>query len=128
MKLETLLRCPELSATIESNEAHIRMLFGTWRACRLGFWLTIPGMLVSVYGCFKLWDAPIPLMAGRPLLFPYMIWTLITLVLLFGTFFGKRRIEELFHYRRVRELLDVVVAYHLASNLGKPIEGKEPHP
>lgn len=114
MKLETALRCPQLSAVIESNEAHIRMLFGTWLACRLGRWFVPIGLVASVIGCLWTWTHPVAENLGDSLLLAYTLWVVITLLVLGGTLYAKDRIEGLFHYRRVRELFDVVVCYHLA--------------
>lgn len=129
MKLETSLRCPQLSAIIESNEAHIRLLFGTWSACRVCLIPTAVGVTVSALG-FALsvsWPNPAPSSDFQQL--SYVAWGFITLLLFLGTITGKRQIEKLFHYRRVRELFDVVACYHLACEgfdaAGRPKNGLE---
>jgi len=114
MKFETSLRCPHLSATIESNEAHIRMLFGTWQACRVCRWFVFAGAGASLSGCVLSVADPKVLISGASPLFPYILWTLVSLVLLYAAVRCKERIESLFHYRRVREIFDIVACYHLA--------------
>jgi hypothetical protein len=114
MKLETLVRSPQLSAIIESNEAHIRLLFGTWSACRVCLLFVAGGVVVSILG----YVLPLLRQDSSPgTMFShlsYEIWVCITVLLLLGTIAAKRQIEKLFHYRRVRELFDVVACYQLA--------------
>jgi hypothetical protein len=114
MKLETSFRCPQLSAIIESNEAHIRLFFGTWSACRVCLKPTVVGVTVSVLGVIISMSRPNPTLFSDLPQLSYVAWGFITLLLLLGTIGGKKQIEKLFHYRRVRELFDVVACYHLA--------------
>lgn len=114
MKLETSILCPQLSAIIESNEAHIRLLFGTWSACRVCLIPTVVGVTVSVLGIVLSLSRPNPALFNNLPQLSYVVWGFVTLLLFLGTIAVKKQIEKLFHYRRVRELFDVVACYHLA--------------
>ena len=114
MKLETSVRSPQLSAIIESNEAHIRLLFGTWLAARLCFPLVVIGLTAAVIGVVRCISAFDVNQRAQDLLFPYSVWVVLSLALILGSAFAIWRIQNLFHYRRVRELFDVVACYHLA--------------
>ena len=125
MKIETSLRCPQLSGIIESDEAHIRMLYGTWLACRICRGFIVAGFVIVVIGSVMSRCTPNSLVSRGDLFAAYLIWASFTGLLLIGTFSGKRQIEKLFHYRRVRELFDVVACYDLAckgfSPAGQPL-------
>lgn len=114
MKLETHMRSPQLSAIIESNEAHIRLLFGIWRAARLCLPFVLIGIGVAFIGIYRCTIVTSGAPKSQQLLFPYSVWLVLTLVLAAGSAFSIWRIQNLFHYRRVRELFDIVVCFHLA--------------
>lgn len=113
MKIETSIRSPELSAIIESNEAHVRMLFGVWFVAKLclpylitSFLCTVSGLLVTVFtGTVLKVDSFVS---------SYHIWVVVIGSLLGGVVFAKYQIEQLFHYRRVRELFDIIVCTYWA--------------
>ena len=114
MKFETAVRSPQLSAIIESNEAHIRLMFGTWLACRATFIFIVLGCVMSAVSLVIAGlraSAPTSHVDSRTTFLP---WIVITLFLGLGNDQARRRIENLFHYRRVRELFDIVACYHLA--------------
>ena len=50
MKVETEMRSPELSAVIESNEAHIRLLFGVWLVAKSCIQFLWGGLLFAFSG------------------------------------------------------------------------------
>ncbi len=110
LKLETHARSPRLSALIESNEAHIRMLFGAWLAVRLCRGLLVIGFTCSTIGFVR----SIVLADPRHLLFAYSAWMVVTSAIVIGAWLSARHIERLFHYRRVRELFDVVACAYFA--------------
>ena len=116
MKLEIVVRSPKLSATIDSNEAHIRLLFGTWLAAKMCPWFVIPGFISSVTAIILLIHKISDKSSSgvQELLFSYSIWLLLSITLFIGSKLAIWRIQNLFHYRRVRELFDVVACYHLA--------------
>lgn len=114
MKLETALRCPQLASIIDSNEAHIRLLFGTWLACLHSRKFIIAGLVLSA--CSMALESGLLICSASAHHFPTssLIWLLITLGLYRGSESAIVRIESLFHYRRVREIFDIVTCYHLA--------------
>ena len=114
MKLTIGVRSPRLSAIIESNEAHIRLLFGTWLAARLCLLFIGVGLIAALIGLVRCIMVPEINQKAQNLLFPYSVWIVVCLVLIIGSVFAIWRIRNLFHYRRVRELFDVVACYHLA--------------
>ncbi len=124
LKLETRARSPRLSALIESNEAHIRMLFGAWLAVRLCRGLLVIGFTCSTIGFVR----SIVLADPRHLLFAYSAWMVVTSAIVIGAWLSARHIERLFHYRRVRELFDVVACAYFAREgfdlAGNPMSGK----
>ena len=125
MKLETFLRCPQLSAIIDSNEAHIRLMFGTWLAFRHSRFLTAIGAAAALGMATGVLARVAP--GWNSHLVPaYWLWFVVATLLLWGTYRGSKRIESLFHYRRVRELFDIVACYHLALQ-GFDSAG-QPHP
>lgn len=109
MKLEIALLSPQLSAEVESNEAHVRLLAGAWQAIRIGKWPVVGGILASLVGTglnLKVGEIG----AARGFLFA----SVLLVVLAAGMLWAKRRTESLFHYQRVRELTQIVGSYHLA--------------
>jgi len=114
MKLITSIRSPHLSAIIESNEAHIRLLFGTWHASRLCLPFVIIGFVTSLFGLIFFQYYSQSIMNTGELAFQFFVWLLVTIVMILGSLFISNRIKNLFHYRRVRELFDIVACTHLA--------------
>jgi hypothetical protein len=114
MKLETFILSPQLSAIVDSNEAHIRMLFGTWLACRHTTRFVIAGAVgITVSGAIaaRTWWR-----LGEPSYWtgPTIVWVTLVYLLTYGALQARKRIETVFHYRRVRELFDIVACYHFA--------------
>lgn len=109
MKLEIALRSPQLSAEVESNEAHVRLLAGAWQAVRIGKWLVLGGFLASLAGTV------LHLKDGSPGTCLTFLFTGVLLAVLgAGMLWARWRTESLFHYQRVRELTQIVGSYHLA--------------
>jgi hypothetical protein len=99
MKLSIRLFCPELSMLIESKEAHVRLMAGSWAAFRFSQW--------------PIWLALIILIVFfRDSFWAYLF---INMVLLAIIFFCNRQIESLFHYRRVSELFHIVQSAYFAE-------------
>jgi hypothetical protein len=108
MKLDVMVNCPNLFAEIESNEAHVRLMSGTWLAIKAGWKMVLFGMILTVAGIR--WLSP---PSGSPPTNPHS-WLVILLVtntlLLVAMLWGRGRIVKLFHYRRVNELVWIVMA------------------
>ncbi|HWS85638.1 MAG TPA: hypothetical protein VN282_01485 [Pyrinomonadaceae bacterium] len=116
MKLEVQLLSPVLAAVIESNEAHIRLLSGTWQAinaCRrivaVGVGIAVLGSVANVLD--KAQRLP-PGFAGP--LPPFLPCLLAGVVLYMGMRWARRRIETMFHHQRVRELTHIVGCFYFA--------------
>lgn len=105
MKLEVSQKRPDLSANIESNEAHVRLLFGTWRAIQTSLPVVVLGSLLSLAGGVGLTN----MIAGLPVPHGlYAIWFAGDVLLVAGMVWTRRIIQKLFHYQRVRELTYIV--------------------
>ena len=123
MKLEVSLRCPELSSVIESNEAHVRLLFGTWQAITTSRRFVIIGVILSSS------DFVMTVVASRHLFPSYPLSILSILVgglMLVGMTWAKRRIENLFHYQRVRELTHIVGCFHYVNKYKMLLDNQHP--
>jgi hypothetical protein len=124
MKLEILNRQPELSAVVESNEAHVRLLSGTWIAIRSTKRLVLLGAAVSVVGALLTVVAPLQLSsadwspsAARA---QFFLLSLVSGSLIAMTRWAQLRIENQFHYRRVNELLCIVQSAHMCRGNQDP--------
>jgi hypothetical protein len=117
MKLQVLAKSPDLSAVIESNEAHVRLMFGTWVAIMACWRLMFVGVCVSAIGLAIL---AVPGCRQIQLAHPPFATTLIIgIALLVGMYWARTRIESLFHYQRVRELTHIVAcAYYAEGDKG----------
>jgi|GEM_PF-3787836 len=112
MKLDISLHAPELAAIVESNEAHIRLMSGTWIAIRRTKWLLLVGACVcaiTANSCVK------PHSNGTGIGAFLWAYSIVNLVTFFALLWVKRIIEKLFHYRRVNELVWIVMAAHEAK-------------
>jgi len=105
LKLDIALDCPGLSAFVDSQEAHIRLMSGTWLAIRATTPLVLIGTIICLYiitgGHFETdWVQTHSKNA-------YYCWLqlVINAFLLMAMWWGRHRIQELFHWRRVNELL-----------------------
>ncbi|HYO91538.1 MAG TPA: hypothetical protein VEQ40_07875 [Pyrinomonadaceae bacterium] len=112
MKLEVGLRSPELSSVIESNEAHVRLLFGTWQAITTSRRFVIAGLVLSFIGPLSRFIPTTHLAPPSP---SYIICILIGGTVFVGITWAKNRIENLFHYQRVRELTHIIGCAHYAD-------------
>jgi|WetSurMetagenome_2_1015567.scaffolds.fasta_scaffold62554_3 hypothetical protein len=118
MKLEVLTKLPGLSASIESNEAHVRLMFGTWLSISTCWYLVMIGCVVSFAGLLASTFLP---QIGR-LSFediPYAFLLLVGGILLITMYWAKSRIENLFHYQRVRELTHIVACVYFARRMNQ---------
>jgi hypothetical protein len=114
MKLEVSVASPELSAVIESNEAHVRLLSGTWKAMGVCLPLVLVGLAISILdflllrsGYLQNPQSPSPL-----------LWILQGVILLIAMLWARIRIANLFHYQRVRELTHILFCRFLAGPCG----------
>jgi hypothetical protein len=126
MKMKIRLHCPQLSMLAESKEAHVRLMAGSWSAFRFSqwpIWLALVILaLVEVNPAFLKSVLPMQSAIQDAPLFIF-----INLILLSIVYFCNRRIENLFHYRRVSELFHIVEAaylaekdYHTQAKTGQP--------
>jgi len=123
MKLEVGLRSAELASVIESNEAHVRLLFGTWQAITICHWFVVAGLLVSLFGLSMRFTPPAYV---SPLYPSFLLSALLGIVLLLGMVWARRRIEHLFHYQRVRELTHIVGCVHFVNKYRLPLPEQPP--
>ncbi|HWT01815.1 MAG TPA: hypothetical protein VN256_16325 [Pyrinomonadaceae bacterium] len=123
MKLEVGLRSPELSAVIESNEAHVRLLYGTWQAITTSRRFVVIGLIVNLL---------VPLTRFLPAPYPspsypaYVLSIIAGGTMFAGMTWAKNRIENLFHYQRVRELTHIVGCFHYVNKYKPPAAGHPP--
>ena len=116
MKMLIRIYCPELSALIESKEAHIRLMAGTWAAFKFSQWpIWIALIILSTIIFAPQWveNSLLIQLTGHN----YLAFMFININLLFVIFFGNQRIERLFHYRRVSELFHIVQSAHYAQEI-----------
>jgi len=114
MKLRVMLKAPEIAALLESKEAHIRLLSGTWGAIRSTRRLVFVGVGMSVLGLVAVCicqshEAICPNVYGACLLVSG------TLVMIME--WSRRTIERLFHYQRVRELFLIVASAYQVEQI-----------
>lgn len=117
MKLDILLASPGLTALVDSNEAHIRLLAGTWLAIGSTWPLVAAGAGLGLTASILRHAAAVPASLDwfqTPPAPPYPAFLLTSLALLVSMLWARRRIESLFHYRRVSELVFIVMAAHVA--------------
>ncbi len=130
MKLDIKLYTPELAEVVESNEAHIRLMSGTWIAIKHSLWLVIPGLGLCFAALLISYVLEIGAHveieeAARNEFPPYLVYFLVSGFLLGSMLWAKWRIEKLFHYRRVNELFYIVQSAHIADLAKKKIETAE---
>jgi len=106
LKLKVLAASADLSAVIESNEAHVRLIFGTWVAITTCWRIVWAGFLVSILGLVATallghLDKPLPGLPAASLL-------IVLSSVLVAMNWARGRIENMFHYQRVRELTHIV--------------------
>lgn len=129
MKLEISLRSPALAAAVESNEAHVRLMSGTWLSLRASYVPVMIGLAISIVAHAATHAAWIRccLPLSNSVLTPgsapnYLVMCLIGITLLGSMRWSQMRIESLFHYRRVGELVFIVMAAHEAQKLSPESE------
>jgi hypothetical protein len=109
MKIEVMTESPELSAVIESNEAHVRLMFGTWMAIKTTRNYVRAGTILSFFGLIVTKIESNNQMF--PISMPFGLSLLLCIIILMAMQWAKVSIEHLFHYQRVREL------YHIVASL-----------
>lgn len=112
LKIKIAALKPELSEIIESNEAHVRLLFGTWYAVKTSFWLTMIGIALTVIAGSLRLDSGLH---GGSGFWPacYVYFMVSAALLLCGLLWAKEKIERQFHYQRVRELTQIIICASL---------------
>lgn len=110
MKIEVMTESPELSAIIESNEAHIRLMFGTWMAIKTTRYYVRAGAMLSIVGLIATKIGMNNQMF--PFSMPFGLSLLLCIILLIAMQWAKVSIEHLFHYQRVRELYHIVASVY----------------
>lgn len=119
MKLDIFLANPQLSDVVDSNEAHIRLMAGIWLATRTTTGFLITGLVVASIGLILIHSSLLHDLASVPGFTvadapPYAAFLAVNAFLLASGFWAVRRIESLFHYRRVNELVFITMAAHVA--------------
>jgi hypothetical protein len=104
-KIEVFHKSPQLSSIIESNEAHIRLTFGTWRVSTMFLWVAL-----AFIAALLIMALLIPHLSLRQLSLIIVIELLIASLL----FFAKKMIENQFHYQRIKELVQILACTKLA--------------
>ena len=120
MKLDIGLARPDLSALVDSNEAHVRLMAGTWLAIVSTWPLVAAGACLGLIASVLTHEATLSSLVWirtHPVP-PYPAFCVISTSILVSMLWGRRQIEKLFHYRRVSELVFIVMAVHVARREG----------
>jgi hypothetical protein len=126
IKLQLAMANVDFDAVAESNEAHIRLMFGAWLSMKwtstivlIGFFVSSLFFIISIYGWVlgELTSRTFPYSLSSARLYGTLLWT--ELLLYLGMRFMKRKIEEVFHYRRVGELVYVLQAWAVCQEAVK---------
>lgn len=127
MKMLIRLYCPELSALVESKEAHIRLMAGAWAAFKFSQWPIWIALIALAFVDFApQWVGA--LVVNPPADSNHLIYMFINVNLLLVIFLCNQRIERLFHYRRVSELFHIVQAAYLADEVRRKDAGPKRAP
>jgi hypothetical protein len=110
LKLRILNRGPESFGPIARNEAHVRLNSSTWYMARTIMWLSLIATAISVLLANHLWRFQDQAGATQRL-----VWLPIALPVTGITLsiWTKRKIENVLHYQRVREVIHVLETAHL---------------
>ena len=122
MKLRVLLKEPELAALLDSKEAHIRLLSGTWGAIRSTRWFVYAGLVISLIGIV------VSCVSQNHEVFRPHVYAgclLVTAALVMAMEWCKNTIERLFHYQRVRELFLIVASAYQVKEEGRATPGSD---
>jgi len=104
LKLDIALDCPGLSAFVDSQEAHIRLISGTWLAIRATMPLVLIGTIICLY-IITGGHSEIHWVQTQSKNAYYWLQLVINAFLLMAMWWGLHWIQKLFHWRRVNELL-----------------------
>jgi len=115
IKLDIEHQSPELAAVIESNEAHVRLLFGTWQAIRACGWLFYLGFAACVAGITLNIAVHHSSLTHANTVYAVCLALIISLKV--GIEWARKRIEHQFHYQRVRELTHIIGCKHYLDKL-----------
>jgi hypothetical protein len=118
MKIDIRIYCPELTGLLESKEGHIRLMAGTWAAFKFSkrpvqitlLIVVLVALLFQMPGWLSFMWRPHQ---------NYFICSFVVFTLLMVVSYSNRRIEKLFHYRRVSELFHIVQAAYIAQQKRK---------
>jgi hypothetical protein len=120
MKADITLYCPELATIVDSNEAHVRLMSGTWLAIRA----TLPMICLGTLASLAALGAPNILSRSSSMIdqsgWYYSVQTVLNAFMIIVMVWGLKRIRMQFHNRRVAELVFILHAYlriqkHLAT-------------
>jgi hypothetical protein len=107
LKAQIAYYVPQFIPSIESNEAHVRLMSGLWMAIKYTRILCVSGLLAALFSSYLYYVGLchfkyFPLIAlFSTALVALMIW-------------AEYKIVNLFHYRRVSELFSIVQAAYFA--------------
>ncbi|HEX2768108.1 MAG TPA: hypothetical protein VHN12_02385 [Geobacteraceae bacterium] len=131
MKLDIALDCPELAAIVDSQEAHIRLMSGTWLAIRAAMPLVIIGGFICILVIYatnydnvlaiKLLTENAAKNTEKAEYFGILF--VLNVFMVMAMLWGNSEIVKLFHKRRVNELL---IIYHAALRCKKLRESVPP--
>jgi hypothetical protein len=123
MKIDIRMYCPELVGLLESKEGHIRLMAGTWAAFKFSK-RPVQITLLLVVLVALLFQRPGGLSSMWVPHQNYFIYSFVVFTLWMVVYFSNRRIEKLFHYRRVSELFHIVQAAYIAQQKLKDKQAK----
>lgn len=119
-KTDIKMYCPALAAAVASEEAHVRLMSGTWLAIRTATPPVMAGALLSLAAYLaSLWppSAAGPWPTLRINAWYYLANVVLSAFAIASMQWGRVKIEALFHPRRVGELLFILDAKRYADRL-----------
>ncbi len=114
-KVDVLNKSPLLSGVIESNEAHIRLLFGVWQVAGIFTIFSTVSLGICILAIVGIYYNELQWCGTRS---SYAIIGVVQGLLLITLLWIKTRIVHLFHYQRVRELTQILVCTNLVKSEG----------
>jgi hypothetical protein len=122
-KIEVSSKSPLLASIVESNEAHIRMLHGIWQSARVFTWCGAS----AAFGCLVLLLNEAVGIVEFSIAEPrYAALFFLETMVVVAAIITTRRIEKLFHYQRVKELVQLLACTHFARQPGAAAGSMQP--
>jgi hypothetical protein len=112
LKIRIVSLYPQMSRDIIRNEAHVRLATSVWYASTSLLWLA--SIVVGVVGGAVVWCQGAPNGTASMLFGPASY----ALLLLFFCVVMRHHLRKCIHYMRVREVIYVLEAAHLAEDVG----------